>query len=237
MVEGVVAFQGNLIAVESELEGLGHVCTDNNSVKARIEGLKHQLENLGGKGEGATSISDQASDSIYPPIRGLPLLGVIYTDLQRGTKIQETVLETFTKEYDLVKVQEAKEIPTVKTLDTANIPDKKSFSPRLLFTIGDTLFALGLTVSWIFLQKRWGEIDLNDPGRLLVEEMAATFRSGARRLLPATAGLREPVVPKKAPLPRRLPKSPLNRRTNLVGGSRLRRCMIAKSLNACGLQV
>jgi capsule polysaccharide export protein KpsE/RkpR len=136
MVEEVVALQGKLIAVESELEGLGQVCTDNNSVKARIEGLKHQLEKLGGKGEGATSISDQASDFIYPPIRELPRLGVIYTDLHRGTTIQETVLETFTREYNLVKIQEAKEIPRVKTLDTANIPDKKSFSSRLLFTIG-----------------------------------------------------------------------------------------------------
>jgi hypothetical protein len=69
--------------------------------------------------------------------------------------------------------------------------------PRLLFTVAGTLLVLGLTVGWIFLQRRWGEIDLNDPGRLLLEEMAATFRSGARRLLPAAARLCEPAVPKK----------------------------------------
>jgi hypothetical protein len=72
-----------------------------------------------------------------------------------------------------------------------------SSPPRLLFVVAGTFLVLGLTVGWIFLQRPCGEIDLNDPGRLLLEEMAATFRSGARRLLPTAARLREPAVPKK----------------------------------------
>jgi hypothetical protein len=135
---------------------------------------------------------------MYPSIRKLPLLGVTFADLYRRTKIQETVLETLTKEYELAKVQEAKEIPTVRVLDVANIPDKKSFPPRLLIMAASMILAFGLTAGWIFLHKRWGEIDPNDPGRLLLEEMAATFRSGARRLLPAAAGLREPAVSNKS---------------------------------------
>jgi hypothetical protein len=44
----------------------------------------------------------------------LPLLGVTYVDLSRETKIQETVYVLLTQQYELAKVQEAKEIPTVK---------------------------------------------------------------------------------------------------------------------------
>jgi len=146
MVGGAVVLQGNVITAESELEGLRQVYTDNNlcvrSVKARIEELKHQLEKLGGKGEGATGISDQASDSMYPSIRKLPLLGVTYADLHRRTKIQETLLETLTKEYELAKVEEVKEILTVKTLGIANIPDKKSFPPRLVIILLGTALAM-----------------------------------------------------------------------------------------------
>src|SRR5271155_1399227 len=136
MVEAAATLQGQLIAAESEYEGLKQIYTDNNvrvrSIRARIDELKHQLEKLGGKGESATTVSDQPSDSFYPSIRKLPLLGVTYADLYRRTRIQEAVLETLTKEYELAKVEEAKEIPTVKVLDAANIPDKKSFPPRLL---------------------------------------------------------------------------------------------------------
>ena len=135
MVEAAAVLQGQLIAAESEYEGLKQIYTDNNvrvrSVKARIDELRRQLEKLGGKGESATTVSDQPGESLYPSIRKLPLLGVKYADLYRQTKIQEAVLETLTKEYELAKVEEAKEIPTVKVLDVANIPDKKSFPPRL----------------------------------------------------------------------------------------------------------
>jgi len=57
---------------------------------------------------------------------------VTYADLYRQTKIEETVYELLTQQYELAKVQEAKEIPAVKVLDAAVVPTKKSFPPRLL---------------------------------------------------------------------------------------------------------
>ena len=50
--------------------------------------------------------------------------------------------ETLTQEYELAKVQEAKGIPTVKVLDPPNLPEKKSFPPRLLFMLLGTMLAL-----------------------------------------------------------------------------------------------
>jgi hypothetical protein len=140
-------------------------------VKARIDELKHQLEKLGGKGESATTISDQPGDSMYPSIRKLPLLGVEYADLYRRTKIQEAVLETLTKEYELAKVQEAKEIPTVKVLDIANIPDKKSFPPRLLVICLGTALAFVGAVTWVFGNTMWHETDSKDPRKVFAQEV------------------------------------------------------------------
>jgi uncharacterized protein involved in exopolysaccharide biosynthesis len=178
MVEAAAMLQGQLIAAQSEYEGLKQIYTDNNvrlrSVKARMDELKHQLEKLGGKGESATSISNQASDSMYPSIRKLPLLGVTYADLYRRTKIQEIVLETLTKEYELAKVQEVKEIPTVKTLDIANIPDKKSFPPRLLIMLLGTALAMTATVSWVFGKTAWHETDASDPRKIFAQEVFST---------------------------------------------------------------
>ena len=166
MVEAAATLQGQLIAAQSEYEGLKQIYTDNNvrvrSVKARIDELQHQLEKLGGKGESAATISDQPGDSMYPSIRKLPLLGVEYADLYRQTRIQETVLETLTKEYELAKVQEAKEIPTVKVLDVANIPDKKSSPHRLLIILLGTALIFSGTITWVFGNTIWGEIDSRD---------------------------------------------------------------------------
>ncbi len=179
MVEAAAVLQGQLIAAQSESEGLRQIYSDNNvrvrSVKARIDELQHQLEKLGGKGESTTTVSTQPSESMYPSIRKLPLLGVAYADLYRRTKIQEAVLEALTKEYEMAKVQEAKEIPTVKVLDAAIVPDKKSFPPRLLIIFLGTFLALAIAVVWIFGNEVWREIDTNDDRKMFAQEVFRTL--------------------------------------------------------------
>ncbi len=185
MVEAAATLEGQLIAAQSEYEGLKQIYTDNNvrvrSVKARIDELRHQLEKLGGKGESATSVSDQPGDSMYPSIRKLPLLGVQYADLYRRTKIQEAVLETLTKEYELAKVQEAKEIPTVKVLDVANIPDKKSFPPRLLIIFLGTALAFAGAVTWVFGNTIWHDTDSRDPRKVFAQEVFSAVSARVRQ--------------------------------------------------------
>jgi len=181
MVEAAATVQGQLIAAASELQGLKQIYTDNNvrvrSVTARIDELKHQLDKLGGKGESMTEVSAQPGDSLYPSIRKLPLLGVTYADLYRNTRIQEAVLETLTKEYEMAKVQEAKEIPTVKVLDAANIPDKRAFPPRLLIMVVGTAFAIAMSAIWVLGKTAWDGTDLKDPRKVLALEVFTTAKA------------------------------------------------------------
>jgi uncharacterized protein involved in exopolysaccharide biosynthesis len=181
MVEAAAILQGQLIAAESELEGLKQVYTDNNvrvrSVKARVTELNHQLEKLGGKGEDASASSGQQQASLYPSIRKLPLLGVTYADLYRRTKVQEAVFETLTKEYEMAKVQEVKEIPTVKVLDSPNIPDKRSFPPRLLFMFLGTAFAFAVASTWVFGKTAWDQTDSSDPRKAFAQEVLTTVEA------------------------------------------------------------
>ncbi len=181
MVEAAAILQGQLIAAESEYQGLKQIYTDNNvrvrAVRARIDELKHQLEKLGGKGESATSISDPPGDSLYPSIRKLPLLGVTYADLYRRTRVQEAVFEVLTKEYEMAKVQEVKEIPTVKVLDAPNIPDKKSFPPRLVIMLLGTALAFGLATAWVFGKTAWDQTDSIDPRKAFAQEVFSAVKA------------------------------------------------------------
>jgi capsule polysaccharide export protein KpsE/RkpR len=144
------------------------------SVKARVDELQRQLNKLGGKGETAGSLASSGDDtSLYPSIRKLPLLGVTYADLYRRTKIQEAVLETLTREYELAKVQEAKEIPVVKVLDPAYVPDKKSYPPRLLIIFMGTALAVCAAMLWIVQRNIWDGVDPHDPRKLFVQHVFA----------------------------------------------------------------
>jgi capsule polysaccharide export protein KpsE/RkpR len=173
--------QGQMIAAESELKGLEAFYTANNvrvrSVQARIAELQRQMDKLGGSSTATNNQPNAAGDSIYPSIRQLPLLGVTYFDLYRRNKIQEVVYETLTQQYELSKVEEAKELPSVKVLDAAIVPERKSFPPRLVLVAMCGLLALAGAIFSIFARLRWERVDSADPGKVLAREIFASFNS------------------------------------------------------------
>jgi uncharacterized protein involved in exopolysaccharide biosynthesis len=178
MVEAAATLQGQLIAAESELSGLRQFYTDNNvrmrAAEARVEELRRKLNEIGGAGIQGDLKND---NSLYPSIRKLPLLGVTYADLYRQTKVQETVFELLTQQYELAKVQEAKEIPTVNVLDSAIVPTKKSFPPRTVIILMGTFVGLMLATAWTIGRMRWEAVDGNDPRKEFATEVFRTVRA------------------------------------------------------------
>jgi G-rich domain on putative tyrosine kinase len=104
---------------------------------------------------------------MYPPIRKLPLLGVEWADLYRRMKIQETVYELLNQQYELARIQEAKEIPTVSVIDPANLPERKSSPHRLVIIALVTILSLAGGAVWILGSKRIQSLEDADPRRQL----------------------------------------------------------------------
>src|SRR5437867_3460076 len=92
MLDAAGAIAGEMIAAQSQLEGLRQIYTDNNSrvrsLNARVGELRKQLEKLGGTQanpvNGTSASQEQAGDPSaakaggglpYPTIKSLPLLG------------------------------------------------------------------------------------------------------------------------------------------------------------------
>lgn len=181
MVDAAANLEGQLIAAKSQLEGLKQIYTDNNvrvrAGQAHIAELQSQVNKLGGKGESTSLAASTQGDTLYPSIRKLPLLGVAYADLYRRTRVQEAVFEALTQQYELAKVQEAKETPSVKVLDEAKLPERKSFPPRLLIMTLCTFIAIVLALTFILGQARWLEIDDSHKGKVLATEVFTTVNS------------------------------------------------------------
>lgn len=178
MVEAGADLQGNLMAAQSELEGLEQIYTSSNvrvrSLRARVDELRRQLREMAGGNQGAPAGEPPAgrpSDMIYPSIRKLPLLGVRWAELYQQAKIQETVYQLLTQEYELAKIQEVKEIPTAKVMDEAALPERKAFPPRGLFIILGAILGLiagsALVVGFAF----WQAIEPDDPAKSFTIEV------------------------------------------------------------------
>ncbi|MGB8325105.1 MAG: GNVR domain-containing protein [Candidatus Acidiferrum sp.] len=193
MVEAAAKLQGEYMVAESELRGLEAIYTDQNvrvrALRARVSELQTQMEKLGGDVSLSSDTVSKESGALYPSIRKLPILGVTYADLYRNTKIQETVFELLTQQYELAKVQEAKEIPSVKILDAAVVPTKKVFPPRGALILAGTIVAFVCGCFWLFAQRSWEQIDTEDPGRQFVLEVGSTLQSKAVQMSPGVIGL------------------------------------------------
>ena len=178
MVEAAAMLQGQLIAAQAELSGLQQIYTNSNvrvrAAEARVSELQKKLNEVGGAG---TQGELKNENSLYPSIRKLPLLGVTYADLYRKTKIQETVYELLTEQYELAKVQEAKEIPTVKVLDAATVPTKKSFPPRTLIVFLGTFLGMLVAMMWISGKRYWDSVETRDPRKAFAIEVFSTLQT------------------------------------------------------------
>jgi len=206
MLDAASTLAGQLVAAQAELEGLRQIYTDNNSrvkaLAAHVAELRKQLERLGGAQPGnvdggvttapvprgaltadppSSQVSELASGRIgslpFPTIRNLPLLGAKYADYYRRAKIQETVFELLTEQYELAKVEEAKETPSVKVLDPGRVPERKSFPPRLLIMFLATFLGVASAVVWVLGAKNWEDAAPDDPRKILAQEVAATVRA------------------------------------------------------------
>ena len=155
-VEAAGKLQGELIAAQSELSGLKQIYADDNvrvrEVRGRIDELQSQLRKMSGEGE-STNDADLASGQMLPSIRKLPLLGFTYYDLYRQVTMQETLYEILTKQYELAKVEEAKEIPPIKVLDEPDVPERKSSPHRLIVTLIGMLVTAFAGMVWIIGNK------------------------------------------------------------------------------------
>jgi uncharacterized protein involved in exopolysaccharide biosynthesis len=186
MLSAAAELEGQLIAAQTQLEGLRQIYTDNNvrvrSIEARIAEYRRQLKNMTGSAEpNDSSASTEGStgqvEDLYPSIRQLPGLGVPWADLYRRTKVQEVVFEALTKQYEMAKVEEAREIPSIKVLDVADVPEERSFPPRLIvISAGTILFAI-LGVVWVLAHARWQEIDPQDPAKSLAHEVVQSVQN------------------------------------------------------------
>lgn len=172
MVTAGADLQAQLISAQSELKGLLQAYGDENvrvrGARARIAELQRQI----GKFSGSGNVSaDSSATELYPPLKKLPSLGARWADLYRTTKVQETVFELLTQQYELAKIEEAKEIPTVQVIDPANYPERKSWPPRLLIIFLGTMMVLAAAATFILAGEVYERASDDDPRKIFARKL------------------------------------------------------------------
>jgi uncharacterized protein involved in exopolysaccharide biosynthesis len=181
MVAAGAELQSQLIIAQSELKGLEQIYSGNNArvkaARARVDELQRQVNRFGGKNVNPTTDASLSPDELYPSVRQLPLLGVKYLVLYRRSKVDDAVFELLTKEYEIAKVQEAREVPTAQVLDIALVPGKKSSPHRLIIMLEGMLVGFVLSCTYLVVHILWKSTEDSNRKKLLLRDVFYTFVS------------------------------------------------------------
>jgi capsule polysaccharide export protein KpsE/RkpR len=179
MVDSGLRLQDQMVAARSELAGLQQSYSKDNvrirAAHARIAELQRQIDKMMGSTKEPRL---NASDSAYPSVSELPALGLTYSDLARRMRVEEVLWDAMTRQYEAARVQEAKEIPTVRVLDVANVPQHKSGPPRGAILMLGAILSLFTMCILVLAASSWEAMDpQDDPKKLVTEILRATLRS------------------------------------------------------------
>jgi capsule polysaccharide export protein KpsE/RkpR len=187
VMDAAARLQGELIASETELKGLQEIYSNDNvrvrTLKARMAELQSQLRKLmGHSGESIPQDSAVGRSAPYPSMRMLPGLGSRYADLYREAKIQEAVYAFVMQQFEMARIQEAKELPIVRVMDAGVASEKKSSPIRSLIVAGSVLGAFLLACIWVTGKDRWEQAPADDPYRMLAADIALEFKAALGKL-------------------------------------------------------
>jgi tyrosine-protein kinase Etk/Wzc len=151
LIESAAILRAEVVAKQVQIEGMRSFATDDNPnlilAKQELAALQSQLEHVAG------SQSDTGSDINLSKGR-VTQSGMEYLRRFRDLKYEETVFELLAKQFEIAKLDEAREGSIVQVVDAAVPPDKKSSPQRTLIVMASTVLAFFVAVFWVWLSKR-----------------------------------------------------------------------------------
>lgn len=178
-VESSVRLQAQLILGESELSSLRQIYGNQNvrvrAAEARVGTLEHELDRANG------TVSDPApllpgQPLRFPAISQLPALAVTWANLYRDVRVQETVFEMLSAQYESARIEEAKSIPSASIIDVPGLPEKKSSPHRLWIILIVTIGTVVVASLALIVEEYWAELDQSDTRKLLFTQMSTSLR-------------------------------------------------------------
>ncbi len=150
LIESAAILRAQVVAKQVQIEGMKSFAAEDNPnlvlAKQELAALQAQLQKIAG------SQGDTGSDINLSKGR-VTQAGMEYIRRYRDLKYQETVFELLAKEFEIAKLDEAREGSIIQVVDPAVPPDKISWPPRVLILVATPIMAFLIAVFWVWMRK------------------------------------------------------------------------------------
>lgn len=158
LIESAASLRAQVAAKEVQIQGMQTYATGENAqlveAQQELDSLRTQLARLGG--------SSDNSAGIIVPKGQMTEASVEYVGKLRDVKYYETIFEILARQFELAKLDEAKEGAIVQVVDPATVPDKRSFPKRTIIVILATFVGLLAGISAALCQAAYDRMK-DDP--------------------------------------------------------------------------
>ena len=174
IIEAVANVRAQIAAKEVELAGMGAFATPQNpdyrQIQQVIIGLRAQLAKLE---------ANSAGSDIKVPTGKLPETGLEFLRKTREFKYQETLFELLSKQFEIAKIDEAKDASLIQVVDKALVPEQKSKPKRSLIVILATMMAFFIGVLLAFFKEAAARASLDPASAERMSLLRRYLRRGA----------------------------------------------------------
>jgi tyrosine-protein kinase Etk/Wzc len=150
VIESVAELRGKVAAKEVQLRAMRQFASEQNPdlqlAEQELAGLQSELSRMGSGAGGA-------SGDFLMPKGSVPQAGLDYVRKLRDMKYNETIFELLAKQFEIAKIDEARQGSVVQLVDKAIMPDKKSSPQRLLIVAASTLVGFVLALFWVLFSE------------------------------------------------------------------------------------
>jgi tyrosine-protein kinase Etk/Wzc len=148
IISTVAQLKGAIAAKEVQLNSLRTFATGKNPETLRtleeLRSLRAQLDNL-------EKDSPSRKDDFALPVGKIPQIGVEYARSLRNVKYYETIYELLAKQFELAKLEEAKDASLIQLLDKAVPAERKSKPRTVLILIAGLFVGTFLGILWVLI--------------------------------------------------------------------------------------
>ena len=149
LIESAAELRAQVAAKEVQIQGMQTYATGQNAqliqTEQELQSLRVQLAKLGGS-------EDNSSGGFLVPKGRVPQASLEYIRKLRDVKYYETIFDILARQFEVAKLDEAKEGSLIQVVDAAIPPDRKSFPRRGLIVISSTLAGFILGIFFALLQ-------------------------------------------------------------------------------------
>lgn len=172
LIESAASLRAQIAAREVQIQGMQTYATSENAqlvqAQSELQSLQAQLGKLGGS-------ADSGNELIVPKGK-VPEAGLEYIRKLRDVKYYETIFDILARQFEIAKLDEAKEGALIQVVDSAIPPDKRSFPKRGLITIVATFVGLFvgmcLALFQALFQRMKGDAEMGQKLRVFRKALA-----------------------------------------------------------------